>query len=232
MTEQNTNIWFNDPTVLLKKNQINKFWPTKNMSSNEKVNAITRLVIILTILGFIVTQSYNFFFTGLITLGIIIILYYTKEYKENEKSNVKTEGFTNSKVYEAVKDNFTNPTNENPFMNVMIPEINDNPKRKMAAPAYNPAVEKKINKDTQDFIVSNFDNDPDIKNKLFSSLGDSFEFENFGQYNFYSTANTQVSNDQKSFAEFCYGGMVSGKEGNDFALLQNNPRIGGIAGQN
>ena len=61
MTEQNTNIWFNDPTVLLKKNQINKFWPTKNMSSNEKVNAITRLVIILTILGFIVTQSYNFF---------------------------------------------------------------------------------------------------------------------------------------------------------------------------
>ena len=131
-----------------------------------------------------------------------------------------------------MKDNFTNPTNENPFMNVMIPEINDNPKRKMAAPAYNPAVEKKINKDTQDFIVSNFDNDPDIKNKLFSSLGDSFEFENFGQYNFYSTANTQVSNDQKSFAEFCYGGMVSGKEGNDFALLQNNPRIGGIAGQN
>ena len=233
MTEQNTNIWFNDPTILLKKNQINNFWPTKNMTSNEKVNAITRLVIILTILGFLVTQSYNFFFTGLITLGVIIILYYARKYKQDENSNHgKTEGFTNSKVYEEVKDNFTNPTNKNPFMNVMLPEIKENPKRKMAAPSYNPAVETKINKDTKDFIVSNFDNDPEIKKKLFSTLGDSFEFEDFGQYNFYSTANTQVPNDQKSFADFCYGGMVSGKEGNDFALLQNAPRLGSITGQN
>ena len=117
-------------------------------------------------------------------------------------------------------------------MNVMLPEIKENPKRKMAAPSYNPAVETKINKDTKDFIVSNFDNDPEIKKKLFSTLGDSFEFEDFGQYNFYSTANTQVPNDQKSFADFCYGGMVSGKEGNDFALLQNAPRLGSITGQN
>ncbi len=117
-------------------------------------------------------------------------------------------------------------------MNVLLPEIKDDPKRKMAAPAYNPAVEKKINKDTKDFVVSNFDNDPDIKKKLFSTLGDSFEFEDFGQYNFYATDNTRVPNDQKSFAEFCYGGMISAKEGNDFALLQNAPRMGSIAWQN
>ena len=81
-------------------------------------------------------------------------------------------------------------------------------------------------------VVSNFDNDPEIKKKLFSSLGDSFEFEDFGQYNFYATANTRVPNDQKGFADFCYGDMVSGKEGNDFALMKNNPRIGSIVGQN
>ena len=60
---------------------------------------------------------------------------------------------------------------------------------------------------------------------------DSLEFEDFGQYNFYATANTRVPNDQKDFAEFCYGDMVSGKEGNDFALMKNNPRIGSIVGQ-
>lgn len=235
MATESTNIWLNDPSVLFKKGQINQLWPKENMSRNEKINAITRLVIILTILGFLITQTYNFFFTGLITLGVIAFLYYAREFKKGDLNNEvdeKKEGFTNPKVYEALKNNFTNPTEKNPLMNVLLPEINDNPKRKRAAPAYNRAVEKQINNDTENFVASNFDNDPQIKKKLFSTLGDSFEFEDFGQYNFYATANTRVPNDQKSFAEFCYGDMVSGKEGNDFALIRDNPRIGAITGQN
>ncbi len=235
MATESTNIWLNDPSVLFKKGQINQLWPKENMSRNEKINAITRLVIILTILGFLITQAYNFFFTGLITLGVIAFLYYAREFKKGDSNNEvdeKKEGFTNPKVYEALKNNFTNPTEKNPLMNVLLPEINGDPKRKRAAPAYNRAVEKQINNDTENFVVSNFDNDPQIKKKLFSTLGDSFEFEDFGQYNFYATANTRVPNDQKSFAEFCYGDMVSGKEGNDFALIRDNPRIGAITGQN
>ena len=235
MSSQYTNIWLNNPAVLLKKGQLNQIWPREYMSRNEKINAITRLVIILTLLGFLVTQSYNFLFTGLVTLGVIAALYYAKEYKQDNQGGglqSRAEGFTNPEVYQALKGNFTNPTNKNPFMNVLLPEIQDNPTRKMAAPAYNRAVEKQINDDTENFVVSNFDNDPQIKKKLFSNLGDSLEFENFGQYNFYATANTRVPNDQKSFADFCYGDMVSGKEGNDFALMQNNPRIGAIVGQN
>ena len=235
MSSQYTNIWLNNPAVLLKKGQLNQIWPREYMSRNEKINAITRLVIILTLLGFLVTQSYNFLITGLVTLGVIAALYYAKEYKQDNQGGglqTRAEGFTNPEVYKALKSNFTNPTNKNPFMNVLLPEIQDNPKRKMAAPAYNRAVEKQINDDTENFVVSNFDNDPQIKKKLFSNLGDSLEFENFGQYNFYATANTRVPNDQTSFADFCYGDMVSGKEGNDFALIQNNPRIGAIVGQN
>jgi hypothetical protein len=213
MTIETTNIWFNNPLVLFKKGHINQIWPKGNMNKNEKINAITRLVIILTILGFLVTQNYNFLLTGIITLGVIVILYYAKEYKneidgnntDSEKKKMM-EGFTNPQVYKSLKNNFTNPTNKNP--------------------------EKEINEDTQNMVVSNFDNDPEIKKKLFSSLGDSFEFEDFGQYNFYATANTRIPNDQKGFADFCYGDMVSGKEGNDFALMRNNPRIGSIVGQN
>jgi len=235
MSLENTNIWLNNPFVLMKKGQLNQIWPKQNMNINEKINAITRLVIILSILGFLVTQNYNFFITGIVTLGIIMVLYYARDYKSSSNANSmkqsSVEGFTNPKVYNALKENFTNPTQTNPLMNVLLPEIQDNPKRKMAAPAYNKAVEKQINKTTADFVVSNFDNDPEIKKKLFSNLGDSLEFENFGQYNFYATANTRVPNDQKSFADFCYGDMISGKEGNDFALMKNNPRIGSIVGQ-
>jgi len=233
MSIANTKIWFTNPSILLKKEYIKKIWPTKNMSRDEKINAISRLVIILSVLGFLVTQNYNFFLTGFITLGVIAILFYTRSadpMDTDQKS--RKEGFTNPTEYESSKNNFTNPTQNNPFMNVLLPEIQDNPNRKKAAPAYNRAVEKQINTDTQDMIVSNFDNDPEIKKKLFSTLGDSLEFEDFGQYNFYATANTRVPNDQKDFAEFCYGDMVSGKEGNDFALMKNNPRIGSIVGQN
>lgn len=239
MTIETVNIWFNNPLVLFKRGHINQIWPKGNMNKNEKINAITRLVIILTILGFLVTQNYNFILTGIITLGVITILYYAKEYKnENDGTNTDSEkknpveGFTNPQVYKSLKNNFTNPTNKNPLMNVLLPEIRDEPKRKMAAPAYNKAVEKEINEDTKNMVVSNFDNDPEIKKKLFSSLGDSFEFEDFGQHNFYATANTRIPNDQSGFANFCYGDMVSGKEGNDFALIKNNPRIGSIVGQN
>ena len=230
---KSTNIWLNDPTVLFNKEQVIYIWPNQGMSKNEKINAITRLVIILTILGFLVTNSYNFFFTGFITLGIIVFLFYTKQNNESKPSvSSKKEGFTNPELYNVLKDNFTNPSEKNPFMNVLLPEINDDPKRKMAAPAYNKAVEKKINNKTEDFVASDFDDDPKIKKKLFSNLGDSFEFEEFGQYNFYATPNTKIPNDQKGFAEFCYGDMTSGKEGNETALIKNVPRIGSITGQN
>ena len=121
MSSQYTNIWLNNPAVLLKKGQLNQIWPREYMSRNEKINAITRLVIILTLLGFLVTQSYNFLFTGLVTLGVIAALYYAKEYKQDNKGVVQStaEGFTNPEVYQALKSNFTNPTNKNPFLNVL-----------------------------------------------------------------------------------------------------------------
>jgi hypothetical protein len=39
----------------------------------------------------------------------------------------------------------------------------------------------------------------------------------------YSTPNTKVMNDQKEFAEFCYGDMISCKEGNELACTRNAP---------
>ena len=232
MASESTNIWFNDPSILFKKEQLNQIWPKEGMSRNEKINAITRLVIILTILGYLITQSLNFFITGAITLGVIVFLYYAKSLKQEDKKKQVKEAFTNPSVYNAVKCNFTNPTQKNPVMNVLLPEIKDDPKRKMAAPAYNRAVEKQINNETEDFVISNFNNDKKLKKKLFSTLGDSFEFEDFAQHNFYATPNTTIPNDQHGFAEFCYGDMPSGKEGNDFMLMKNNPRIGSITGQN
>ena len=106
-------------------------------------------------------------------------------------------------------------------MNVMLTEYQDNPTRKTAAPSFNPVVEEKINQETKNMIIKNF-GDPEIENKLFKDLGDSINFDQ-SMRSWYPMPNTQIPNDQKSFADFCYGDMPSCKEGSTLACSKNLP---------
>ena len=216
----NSTFWINDPTILFQKDKIANIWPLQGMTTDEKLNAITRLVIILTILGFLLTKTIKILITGIVTLVAIVILYKAEILNSNKNkisANTK-EAFTNPDVYKMLKKNFTEPSDKNPAMNVLLTEINDNPNRKSAAPAFNPIVKKEINDKTQEFVADNF-GDPKIADKLFKDLGDSFTFDQ-SMRTWYATANTRVPNDQNAFAEYCYGDMVSCKEGNEFACAQ------------
>jgi len=116
------------------------------------------------------------------------------------------------------------PTNKNPLMNVLLTEINDNPNRNSAAPAYNKIVEQDINTSTEKMVSNNFEPDNNnIDKRLFKDLGDAFEFDRV-QNNFYATPNTKIPNDQDAFAQFCYGDMISCKENNGLACVRDNPR--------
>ena len=77
------------------------------MDQNSKLNAISRLIIILTVTGFMFSKSMRIVATGAVTLGIIIFLHYTKSKnsKETVKANLQ-EAFTNPKVYKAMQSQF------------------------------------------------------------------------------------------------------------------------------
>ena len=109
------------------------------------------------------------------------------------------------------------------MMNVLLPEINANPNRNSGAPSFQPEIEKELNEKTKENIIHKNDLDP----RLFKDLGDEMDFD-YSMRQFYTTANTKIPNDQKAFAEFCYGDMKSCKEGNESACMKNNPRIGSI----
>ena len=217
-----TSFWINDFSVLFNKNDITQLWPLQNMSFEEKLNAISRLIILLTLLGFLITKKQKILYTGIITLLAIIFLYKIKT-QENlkKKINVK-EGFNNPELYRMLKNNFTNPSSENPLMNVLPAEIQDNPNRNPAAPAYNKAVEEEINNKTKEFITNNFDDTTNIDERLFKDLGDSVTFDN-SMRTWYANANTSIPNNQQSFAEFCYGDMISCKEGDEFGCTRSAP---------
>ena len=229
--KSSTPVWFENPLILMKHSEMTRIWPQDDMTRSEKINAISRLVILMTILGYIMTRSIMYVITGFATLSVLAILYFTSKNGESkDESNEKTkEGYQNASLVAFTqekrtrdsqgsvikvnnKERHTMPTEENPFMNVMLTEISSNPTRPSAAPAYERPIEKQINSKTKEAVMENFDDNEKIRKKLFSTLGDNLEFENMAQHNFYATANTEVPNNQEKFMKFCYGSLPSGKE--------------------
>lgn len=219
-----TSFWSNDPLVLFHI----EFWPIESMTFEAKMNAISRTVILMTILGLIFTQNINLLFVGIITLAIIFSLY--KIRKQNIVSSLTKEPFNNLRKYNkddlnkkpqetvnpitlesTLRSEFHPTTKKNPFGNVLLTDIGDNPNRKAAAPSFNPDVyediTKSVKKQTQML-------NPDIINtnkQLYGDLKDNYDLDN-SLMRFYSTANTRVDSDQGAFANYLYGDMYSAKE--------------------
>ena len=230
-----TPFWFNDPIILFNKESILEIWPTQQMNFESKLNAISRLVIFMSLLGFIFTRNLNLIIIGIVTLAIIFTLY-----KLRKQSIVKfKEGFSvNPSIQPSASRMTTNPvtlesilrsefhptTKKNPFGNVLLTDIGDDPNRRAAAPSFNPDVyddiTSSVKKQTQML-------NPDIINtnkQLYGDLYDSYTLDN-SMMRFYSTANSRISNDQGAFSNWLYGNMPSGKSsGPDGALarVKNN----------
>ena len=223
--------WLNEPTILLNKDYILQLWPTSSMSFEENLNAISRLIIILSILGFLTTRSINIIIVGVVTLIVIIILYNTRKPKlVRTKEGFSTSNSNGSPVIDSPKtlqkflnNEFVLTSKKNPLSNVLLTDIADNPTRKAAPPSFNIQVYEDINNNTKKMIQTL---NPGIKNtnkQLFGDLGEKFEFDQ-SMSRFYSTPNTKIANDQGAFAEYLYGDMPSCRNGDPFACVQDNLR--------
>lgn len=217
-----TRFWLEDPSVLLHKSQIMQLWPRATMSQNQKLNAVTRTVILLTIIGYAFSRRYQILVSGLAALLITLLVFKNMTGGDSVKEGLAILDVNKVKP-ELPAPQFTEPTQDNPMMNVLLPQIQDEPKRESAAPSFTPEVETVINEKTQDFVVEQFNSDPKIKELLFSDLSDKMVFDQ-SMRNFYSTASTTIPNDQGAFAQFCYGEAISCKENNALACERNNYR--------
>lgn len=118
---------------------------------------------------------------------------------------------------------FDKPNSNNPFSNVLIPDYEYNPGKKPAPPAFNENTNDQILEQAKKLVSELNPGQPDIAEKLFRDLGEQYVFEQ-SMRQFSSNPSTTIPNDQTGFAEFCYGSMVSAKEGNLFAAARNLPR--------
>lgn len=219
--------WINQPTVLFNKEYIFELWPTANMCYEQKLNSISRLIILLTILGYILTMSKKIIAVGILTLVVIFVLYSMRKKKvstdmlegfnvqSNEVTGMfdnKPKSFVNPVTLDTVlRSEFKEGTKKNPFSNVLLTQINDEPERKAAPPSFNVDVDEDITKNVKRAVQMM---NPGIKNTGKQLFGDLFQEFQLDQSNrvFYSTANTKISNDQGAYGEFLYGNMPSAKE--------------------
>ena len=234
--------WTSRPSILLQKDKLGNLWPLPTMTAAEKQNAMSRLVILMTFIGYAVSRSINVVITGVVALAIIVFLNYTYKIRgdEHKKTEDTKEGFDNQEVAsthaanpykmtsQGARVEFVKPTSTNPMMNVLLTEITDNPYRNAAAPSFDPVVEDVINKEVQMNTVKLLTEDTpeemsDIDKRLFRDLGDAYQFDQSMQ-RFYTTANTQIPHDQDAFAQYLYGDMPSCKAGDSTQCIKNNAR--------
>ena len=221
--------WSNEPTILFNKDYIFELWPTTNMCYEQKLNAISRLIILLTILGYILTMSQRVLVVGFLTLVVIFVLF--KMRKQKLTKDMLSEGFQAIKgnevtgMFDKKPDSYVNPvtldsvlksefkegTKKNPFSNVLLTQIGDDPDRKSAPPSFNVDCDEDITKNVKRAVQMM---NPGIKNtnkQLFGDLWQEMQLDNCLRV-FNTTPNSRVTNDQSAYAQYLYNDMkYSGK---------------------
>ena len=151
--------------------------------------------------------------------------------EENNLPNVlskKAKMITNPVTLDTLlNDEFKEGNKKNPFSNVLLTQINDEPERKSAPPAFNVDVDEDITKNVKRAVQMM---NPGIKNtnkQLYGDLWQQFELDQSNRV-FYSTPNSRVENDQSAFAQYLYNDLkYSGKESTPegaIARVQDNYR--------
>jgi len=225
--------WSNDPTILFNKEYIFELWPLSNMSYEQKMNAISRLVVLITLLGYILTTTTRILIVGLITLVVIFALFKMRKQKVT-KDILLNEGFSNiiqpdknsGRMYinpetldSVLKSEFKEGNKKNPFSNVLLTQIGDDPDRKSAPPCFNVDVDEDITTNVKKAVQMM---NPEIKNtnkQLFGDIFQDYELDQFSRQ-LYSTPNSRVTNDQGAFSQFLYGNMPSSKESDASSAIQ------------
>ena len=224
--------WTENPNVLFQSEYLFEFFPVESMTYSQKINAISRVVLLVGILLLIWTRNPNVILVAAATLGSIALVYFhhtsrnkgsadassregDKESFQTSPGNLATYTLEQEKI-QLNPNLFDQSTPNNPFSNVLLTDYEYNPQKKPAPASYNEEKRVDILSQAKAFVQTANPDQPEIAEKLFKDLGEELQFEQ-SMRPFYSNPATTVPNDQQAFADFCYGSMISCKEGNMFA---------------
>lgn len=209
---ENDNLELNDPfwtenyKILFYRERLTDFFPTIQMTVIEKLNAIFRLSIYLSILLYLLTNNYLYLYIMIIIGAFTCFIYY------NQKNNVElyfnSIPESNDNIIEETIHEINNvtPTVENPFMNINL--ITDNKEKEAAPPSWN---NDKVQENIEDKFGYN----------LYRDVGDLYGKSN-SQRQYYTMPSTTIPNNQTSFAKWLYSVGPTCKEKSIYCAPEMN----------
>lgn len=213
--------WSQNLRILFNKDRLVEFYPSPDMTYNEKLNAVSRMFIYMGVTLLMYTgKTWPIYLIvgGLLVTFVMFRFHGKKKDKAQKKYQEKAISSESDKPEEPTYDieasdldktiadsaaSCTAPTKDNPFMNYTVNEILDNPTRSAACDYTDP----KINKELEDHFNYN----------LYKDIDDLFG-KNNSQNRFNTMPYTTIPNDQGSFARWLYSTPVTCKEDQEACL--------------
>lgn len=183
--------WLNNPSILLHEN-IDIYDPIN------RLNMLFKFSIIISIFLVLISKDLRFFLL-MIIIGIFTVLIKFKYDREQFTKFVGT-----YKIDKVDNKLCSAPTDNNPFMNPNISDLNFNPHRFEAC-----NVDLSMNKINYNFNKNFFKNPNDLYGRESSMR------------QFYTVPNTTIPNKQTELAKWLYDGGLSCKQGNDERCINN-----------
>lgn len=176
-------------------------FPSNDMQIDEKLNAVTRLIIFICVIIALLLRDIKFILLMIIlVLGIIVL------YKYQDNLYKVTDKFLNDKNLKVVdKKICKKPTKNNPFMNPMMSDKLEN-EDYSACPSYTQPISEEVDELYDTSMYTNVD---DIYNR------------NTGIRQFYTVPGNKIPNEQTVFANWLYNRGKSCKENNGIRCYDN-----------
>jgi|UniRef100_A0A6C0HMV7 hypothetical protein len=187
------NFWGDNPTLLFDSRYIQEIWIYDGMDRNQSLNALSRLIIVLSVIGFACFNRILFLVIGGILLGCIVLFHHS------QKENFETELSDYQRIDQS-----------NPMNNVLMQDYKYNPMKTAEPKDYGEQKEKSINDKTKQFILQENKSNSQIGD-LFKNKGDQFQFEQSLRPFHTNPVTTVDQSEYKDFLKYCYGVLPSDK---------------------
>jgi hypothetical protein len=193
--------WSINPKILFQQDRLVEFFPRKEFTREENLNALARLGIYIGIVVSLYKANPMYLY-----IPVAVLLFTQFIYSHSKKEEKETFEPTDVK-----------PTLNNPFMNPSVSDYIDNP-TKPAAPKYyeNTEADQKIRADIEEKFGYN----------LYMDVSELYG-KNNGQRQFYTVPSTTIPNDADAFRKWCYKGASTCKDDTNKCVknLYENPKF-------
>ena len=206
--------WTENVEILWQNRRFLHFFPREQDTYEEKLNSVMRAFVYISVVLILLYLDITYIWVMLVGVILTIFLY------SQEKQVSET--FQNQASFEPLgtkKPKIVEPSPDNPMMNVQLTDYREQPNRESlskVAESDDPAMKKAI--------------DDAFYSRMFRDVSDVYSTV-AAERNFYTMPVTTIPNDQKAFAEFCYGTPPTCKEGNGYQCMKNIDREDYLRGE-